>query len=52
MQHREFVPVADLSVDGQRWLSWDEAVEHEVPVTTARLRTGGAAAVRGRGRRG
>jgi hypothetical protein len=37
-----FAPVAVLRVDGQRWLSWDEAVEHEVPVTTARLRTGGA----------
>ena len=37
-----FMAVADLTVDGQRWLSWDEAVEHEVLVTSARLRTGGA----------
>ena len=38
----EFVAVADLSVDGRRWLSWDEAVEHEVPVTTAALSPRGA----------
>jgi hypothetical protein len=38
----KFTAVADLTVDGRRWLSWDEAVEHEVPVTTAGLRVGGA----------
>jgi hypothetical protein len=29
-----FTPVADLEVDGQRWLAWDEAIEQEVVVTT------------------
>ena len=32
-----FVPVPDLCVEGRQWLSWDEAVEHEVPVATTTL---------------
>ena len=43
-----FVPVPDLDVDGRQWLSWDEAVAHEVPVTTTTLtadRGGGVYAV-------
>jgi hypothetical protein len=32
-----FVPVPELRVEGRQWLSWDEAVEHEVLVTTTTL---------------
>ena len=32
-----FVPVSDLCVEGRQLLSWDEAVEHEVPVATTTL---------------
>ena len=32
-----FVPVPDLCVEGRQWLSWDEAVEHEVLVATTTL---------------
>ena len=32
-----FVPVPDLCVEGRQWLSWDEAVEHEVQVATTTL---------------
>jgi hypothetical protein len=37
-----FVPVAQLDVDGQRWASWEEAVEHVVDVTDIDLATIGA----------
>lgn len=35
-----FVPSAELRVDGTRWLTWDEAVEHEVEVGTVALDQG------------
>ena len=37
-----FVPVAQLDVDGQRWATWEEAVEHVVDVTGIDLATIGA----------
>ena len=38
-----FVAVADLrDVNGQRWLSWDEAIEHEVTVATVTLQDAGS----------
>jgi hypothetical protein len=36
-----FVPVAQLDVDGERWTSWDEAVEHSVDVPAVALGTVG-----------
>ena len=43
-----FVPVPDLCVEGRQWLSWDEAVEHEVPVATTTLTAeGGGGTLRG-----
>ena len=37
-----FVPVAQLDVDGQRWATWEEAVEHAVDVTGVDLSTLGS----------
>jgi hypothetical protein len=36
-----FVPVAQLDVDGQRWATWEEAVEHTVDVVGVELATVG-----------
>jgi len=37
----DFVPVAQLDVDGQRWATWEEAVEHAVDVSRIDLGTVG-----------
>jgi hypothetical protein len=36
-----FVHVDDLRVDGQQWLAWDEAIEHELIVVTTAVGGGG-----------
>jgi len=40
----DHVPVAQLDVDGQRWTTWEEAVEHSVDVTGVDLATVGESA--------
>jgi len=37
-----FVPVAQLDVDGQRWATWEEAIEHAVDVTGVDFSTVGS----------
>jgi len=37
-----FTPVAQLDVDGRRWATWEEAVEHAVDVTGVDLSTVGS----------
>jgi len=37
-----FAPVAHLDVDGRRWATWEEAVEHAVDVTGVDIATVGA----------
>ncbi|WP_427018096.1 hypothetical protein ACQCSX_05720 [Pseudarthrobacter sp. P1] len=43
-----FIPVPELSAGSARWLTWDEAIEHEVPLgpfSLAQLREGPSVAV-------
>jgi len=41
----EFVAVAELRLGRQRWISWDEAIEHELEVATVSLPDAGSRSV-------